>query len=97
MCSRKGGGRRCSKSVDNFMALQCAIPGYLAAINYFHKIFGGWELLASHCMVLAVGKGIDRAHGKSDVRPKVRMPLTWDMLAQGMESVTEVGTERSVI
>ena len=33
-------------------------------------------------MVVAVGKGIDIAHGKSDVRPKVRKPFTWDMLVQ---------------
>ena len=31
-------------------------------------------------MLVAVGRGIDRAHGGSDVRPKVRKPLTWDML-----------------
>ena len=30
----------------------------------------------SHRMVTAVGKGIDRAHGKSEVRPKVRKPLS---------------------
>ena len=34
-------------------------------------------------MVVAVGKGIDRAHGRSNVRPKVRKPLAWDMLVQG--------------
>ena len=34
-------------------------------------------------MVVAVGKGIDRAHGRSDERPKVRKLLTWDMLVQG--------------
>ena len=48
-------------------------------------------------MVLAVGKGIDRAHGKSDVRPRVRMPLMRNMLAEGMDRVIEVGPEKSVI
>ena len=48
-------------------------------------------------MVHAVGKGIDRAHGKYDVRPRVRMPLTWDMLTEGMDRVINVGLEGSVI
>ena len=48
-------------------------------------------------LVLAVGKGIDRAHGKSDVRHRVRMPLIWNMLTEGMDRVIEVGPEESVI
>ena len=64
---------------------------------FFHKMFQGWVLPSSHCMVVAVGKGIDRAHGKSEVRPKVRKPLTWDLLTKGMESVTDAGTEGWVV
>ena len=44
---------------------QSIVRGYLAAINFFHKMFAGWELPLSHCMIVAVGKGIDRAHGMS--------------------------------
>ena len=47
----------------------------------------------SHCMVTAVGKGIDRAHGKSDVRPEVRKPLLGDLLTKKRKSVAEVDTE----
>ena len=54
-----------------FMASRCfvhnhrrsTVRGYLAAINFFHKMFAGWELPMSHCMISAVGKGIDWAHG----------------------------------
>ena len=48
-------------------------------------------------MVTAVGKGIDRAHGKSEVRPKVRKPLSWDLLTTGRRSVAVVETGGWVI
>ena len=41
------------------------VRGYLAAINSFPKMFAEWELPLSHCMIVAVGKAIDRAHGMS--------------------------------
>ena len=65
--------------------------GYLAAIKYFHKMFAGWELPTSHCMVVAVGKGIDRAHGKSEIKPRVRKPLSWDLLLKGKSVLQETG------
>ena len=53
-----------------FMTSRCFVQNihqsavrYLAAIIVFHKMFAGWELPLSHCMIVAVGKGIDRAHG----------------------------------
>ena len=52
------------------------IRGYLSAMKYYHEMFGGWELPTDHHMVVAVGRGIDRAHGRSGLRPKVRKPLT---------------------
>ena len=70
------------------------VRGYLAAIKSFRKKFGGWDLPTSHRMVTAVGKGIDRAHGKSEVRPKVRQPLSWDLLTKGRRCGVEVETER---
>lgn len=72
------------------------IRGYLTAIKYFHKMFAGWELPTSHCMVVAVGKGIDRAHGKSDVKPTVRKPLNWKILEQGRGLLFAMGTEGKV-
>ena len=71
-------------ALAEFMALRCftfknqstTIRGYLSAIKYYRKMFGGWELPTDHHMVVAVGRGIDRAHDRSDVRPKVRKPLT---------------------
>ena len=93
------------KEMTKFMALRCfafknqsqTIRGYLSAMKYLHRMFGGWELATSHCMVVAVGKGIDRAHGKSEIRPKVSKPLTWDLLTTGMKSACEVGTEGWVV
>ena len=87
--------------LTKFMALRCftfknqsqTVRGYLAAIKYFHKVFGGWELPTSHCMVTTVRKGIVRAHGESEVRPQVRRPLSWDLLTEGRRSVAEVETE----
>ena len=93
------------RELTKLSALRCftfknqsqAIRGYLAAIEYFHKMYRGWELPTSHGMVVAIGKGIDRAHGKSEVRPKVRKPLTWDLLTKGMKSAAEVDTEEWVV
>ena len=45
------------------------VRGYSAAIKHFYKMYAGWELPTAHCMIVAVGKGIDRAHGKSEVCP----------------------------
>ena len=36
-------------------------------------------------MVTAVGKGIDRAHGKMEVCPKVMKSFSWDLLTRGEE------------
>ena len=92
------------RELTKLSALRCftfknqsqAIRGYLAAIEYFHKMYRGWELPTSHGMVVAIGKGIDRAHGKSEVRPKVRKPLTWDLLTKGLKGAAEVDTEQWV-
>ena len=45
-------------------------------------------------MVLAVEKGIDSAHGKSDVRPRASIRNT---LTEGVDRVIEIGPEGSVI
>lgn len=59
---------------------RATVRGHLAAIKYFHKVFAGWELSTAYCMVVAIGKRIYRAHGKSEVRPTIRRPLTRTML-----------------
>lgn len=102
VASKGGWSRRSSeKRLTKFMALRCftfenqsqIIRGYLSAMKYFHRMLGGWELPTSHCMVAAVGKEIDRAHGKSEIHPKVRKPLTWDLLTTGIQSACELGTK----
>lgn len=47
----------------------------------------GWELPTCHCVVVAVGSGIDRAHGRLELRPRVRKPLTWAMLVEGKKDL----------
>ena len=92
-------------ALTELMALRCftfknqstTSRGYLSAIKYYHKMFGGWELPTDHHMVVAVGRGIDRTHGRSDVTPKVRKPLTWDMLGQGWGFFANRGREWSAV
>ena len=50
-------------------------------------MFGGWELRMSHSIIVAVGKGIDRAQGMAGKKRQVRLPLTWALLAQGRQVV----------
>ena len=69
---------------------QSTVRGNLAAINFSHKMFPGRELPTSHCMILAVGKGIDRAHGMSNKKAQVGLPLTWSMHSQGRRVVASM-------
>ena len=63
------------------------VRGYLSAIKFFHKMYAGCELPTTHCMVLAVGKGIYRVQGKDDVKPRVKNQLSWDKLWDGKNEV----------
>ena len=72
----------------SFSNQQSTVRGYLAAIIFFHKLYLGWELTTSHCMIAAAGKGIDRFRGMSGKNAQVRLPLTWSILAHGYLTVT---------
>ena len=49
-------------------------------------------------MVVAVGRGVSRAHGRSDVRPKMRKPLTrWDIYASAFFFFANLGHEWSAV
>ena len=69
---------------------QSTATGYLAAIKFFHRIYAGWELPTSHCMIVAVGKENDHAHGASQKSAQVRLPLTWTILVHGRQVVTSM-------
>ena len=58
------------------------VRGYYAAIIFSDKMFAGWELPMSHYMTVAVGKGIDRAHGTAMKEKQLSLQLTWAVLAQ---------------
>ena len=91
----KDGVEEAVRELTTFMSYRCfvsknqsqTVRGYLSAIKFFHKMYAGWELPTTHCMVIAVGKGIDRVQGKGDVKPRVRKPLSWDMLWDGKNEV----------
>ena len=72
----------------SFNNQQSTVRGYLAAIKFFHKLYLGWELTTSHCMIAAAGKGIGRFRGMSGKNAQVRLPLTWSILAHGYLTVT---------
>ena len=93
------------EEVLEFMASRCfvhnnqqsTVRGYLAAIKYYHKMCTGWELPTSHCMIVAVGKGIDRAHGMTPKKSTGPLPLTWSILSQERRVVTTTVDEGDVM
>ena len=44
----------------------------------------------SHCMITAVGKGIDQAQGLSKKKAQVRLPLSWSLLSQGRRALVNM-------
>ena len=54
---------------------QSIARGCLAAINFFHKMFTGWKLPLFHYIIVAVGKGIDLAHGMSTKKKPSQISL----------------------
>ena len=81
-----------------FMAYRCYVHNnqqstgrkYLAAIMFFPQDVCRVRTSHTHCMIVAVGKGINRARGSSQKNAKVRLPLTWAILAQGRQVVTSM-------
>ena len=72
---------------------QSTVRGYLAASNFSRKMFAGWELPMSHCMIAAVVTGIRqgaRYVQKQTKKKQARLPLTWATLARGRQVVTSM-------
>ena len=105
LVGRKGWGRRRSETVDKFHgpAMICVQkpksndPWIFSRDQVFPQKVCGVGAVYVRLHGAAVEKGIDTVHQNSDVRPWVRMPLTWNMLTEGMDRVIEVGPEGSVI
>ena len=84
-----------------FMASRCyvhnnqesTVRGYLAAIEFLHKMYAGWKLPTSHRMIVAVGKGIGRARGAA----QGRLPLTWAILAHGRKIASSMADGGKVV
>jgi len=93
------------RELSVFMACRCfghknqsqTIRGYLSAVKYFHKMHAGWELPTSHFQILAMLKTIDRVHANTQTKPKVRNPLSWDMLEAGKCVVENSGESGKLI
>ena len=93
------------KELSVFIASRCfvhknqstTIRGYLSAIKYFHKIQAGWELPTTHFQIRAVMKTIDRAHAGTQIKPRSRKPLTWEMLVAGRGAVEGMGNTGQLI
>lgn len=85
------GDENAVRAMSEFIACRCfvhknqstTIRGYLSAIKYFHKLFADWELPTDHFQIKASLKTIDRAHANSQTKPRVRKPLSWEMLEAG--------------
>ena len=81
-----------------FMASRCFVHNNrqstvrknLASTKFFHKMFAGWDLPMSNCIIAVVGKGIDRAHGMSKRKAQVRLPLPWLLLSQDREALASM-------
>ena len=69
---------------------QSTVGGYSTAMNFFHKMFAGWALPMSHCMIAGLGKGIDRAHGMSKKKAQIRLPLSWSLTSQGRQALVSM-------
>lgn len=67
---------------------QSTVRRYLAAIILFHKMFAGWELPMSHCVIVAVVRGI--GHTARQTKKHVKLPRTWALLAQGRQDVLKM-------
>ena len=80
--------RACRCYVHN--SKQSTVKRYLAAVHFFYKMYAGWELPTSHCMIVAVGKGIDREHGMSQKKAQVWLSLTWALLSQEKQVVSSI-------
>lgn len=103
--SESDGVESAVRELSVFIACRCfghknqsqTIRGYLSAIKYFHKMHAGWELPTSHFQILAMLKTIDRVHANTQTKPKIRNPLSWDMLEVGKSVVEHSGESLKLI
>ena len=57
----------------------------LAAIQYIHRVDVGIELSIRSPLIKHVLQGISRSHTLAGTRPRVRLPISWDVLIEGQE------------
>ena len=75
----------CCASQDNYAG---SISSKLAAIQYLHRVDVGIELSTGSPLIERVLQGISRSHTLARTRPRVRLPISWDMLIKGQELIS---------
>ena len=67
------------------------ISGKLAAIKYFHRVRVNVELPITHDLLKKFLKGITRCPVNVGTQPRLRRPISWDMILTGRELVQSWG------
>lgn len=57
-----------------------ALVGKLQAVSLYHEHWMGLSLPFGHVRIKAVRQGIKRTYVEAGNQPKVRRPLTWEMI-----------------
>ena len=84
----------CCASQDNQAG---SISSELAVIQHFHRVDVGIELSIRSPLVNSVLQGISRSHTLAGTRPRVRLPISWDMLTKGQERISSWGSGGRVL
>ena len=84
----------CCASQDNQAG---SISSKLAAIQYFHRVDVGIELSIRSPLIKSVLQGISRSHTLAGTRPRVRLPISWDVLIKGQKLISSWGSGGRVL
>ena len=69
----------------------------LTAIQYFHRVDVGIELPIRSSLFRSTLQGISRSHTLAGTRPRVRLPILWEMLIAGQELIPSWGSGGRVV
>lgn len=76
---------------------QSIIRGCLTAIKYYYTMYTGCEFPIYHCMIVAAGKRINRAHGMTPKKATARLCLIWSIWSQLQRGVTTMVAGEAVM
>ena len=89
----------------DFAAWCCAAEGNkvgtikskIAAVQYFHRVEVGMELLTKSPLLERVFSGISRANAVAGTKSRVRRPVSWGILLEGETLVSSWGRDGRVL